>query len=96
MIIKNISENNELFKNQNITLKDYLTKYNKRPSTLVKIDDQLIQVTKSIDEDDKTLIKLLIAVARLDFEDIDKLIADSIGKYTTDIQNPKTYLEKDM
>ena len=46
MIIKNISENNELFKNQNITLKDYLTKYNKRPSTLVKIDDQLIQVTK--------------------------------------------------
>lgn len=63
---------------------------------LEEYEDIIEQLNKSVDEDDKTLIKLLIAVVRLDFEDLDKLIADSIGKYTTDIQIPKIDLEEDM
>ncbi len=40
---------------------------------------------------DKALIKLLIAVVRLDYDEADKLIEEAIGKYIIEIDIPDTY-----
>ena len=65
----------------------------------IKLDEYeniIEELKKSVNEDDKSLIKLLIAVVRLDYENTNKLINAAIGKYTTEINIPKTDLEDDM
>ena len=50
------------------------------------------ELKKPYDEESKALIKLLIAIIRLDYDETDKLIEKSIGKYITEIDIPTTDL----
>ena len=51
------------------------------------------ELKKPYNEEDKALIKLLIAVVRLDYDEADKLIEESVGKYIKDINIPDTDLD---
>lgn len=63
---------------------------------LGEYEDIIKNLRKPFDENDKSLIKLIIAVMRLDYEDTNKLIEDSIGKYSIDINIPNTDLDEDF
>ena len=60
---------------------------------LKEYEDIMEELKKPYNEEDKALIKLLIAVVRLDYDEADKLIEESIGKYIKDINIPDTDLD---
>jgi hypothetical protein len=60
---------------------------------LEEYEDIMEELKKPYNEEDKALIKLLIAVVRLDYDEADKLIEESIGKYIKDINIPDTDLD---
>ena len=60
---------------------------------LKEYEDIMEELKKSYNEEDKALIKLLIAVVRLDYDEADKLIEESVGKYIKDINIPDTDLD---
>ena len=60
---------------------------------LKEYEDIMEELKKPYNEEDKALIKLLIAVVRLDYDEADKLIEDSVGKYIKDINIPDTDLD---
>ena len=61
---------------------------------LKEYEDIMEELKKSYNEEDKALIKLLIAVVRLDYDEADKLIEESVGKYIKDINIPDTDLDE--
>ena len=60
---------------------------------LEEYEDIMEELKKPYNEEDKALIKLLISVVRLDYDEADKLIEESIGKYIKDINIPDTDLD---
>jgi hypothetical protein len=60
---------------------------------LEEYEDIMEELKKPYNEEDKALIKLLIAVVRLDYDEADKLIEESVGKYIKDINIPDTDLD---
>jgi hypothetical protein len=60
---------------------------------LEEYEDIMEELKKPYNEEDKALIKLLIAVVRLDYDEADKLIKESVGKYIKDINIPDTDLD---
>ena len=60
---------------------------------LKEYEDIMEELKKPYNEEDKALIKLLIAVVRLDYDEADKLIEESVGKYIKDINIPDTDLD---
>jgi hypothetical protein len=60
---------------------------------LEEYEDIIEELKKPYNEEDKALIKLLIAVVRLDYDEADKLIEESVGKYIKDINIPDTDLD---
>ena len=60
---------------------------------LEEYEDITEELKKPYNEEDKALIKLLIAVVRLDYDEADKLIEESVGKYIKDINIPDTDLD---
>ena len=60
---------------------------------LKEYEDIMEELKKPYNEEDKALIKLLISVVRLDYDEADKLIEESIGKYIKDINIPDTDLD---
>ena len=61
---------------------------------LEEYEDIMEELKKPYNEEDKALIKLLIAVVRLDYDEADKLIEESVGKYITEINIPDTDLDE--
>jgi len=61
---------------------------------LKEYEDIMEELKKPYNEEDKALIKLLIAVVRLDYDEADKLIEESVGKYITEINIPDTDLDE--
>ena len=60
---------------------------------LEEYEDIMEELKKPYNKEDKALIKLLIAVVRLDYDEADKLIEESVGKYIKDINIPDTDLD---
>ena len=60
---------------------------------LKEYEDIMEELKKPYNEEDKALIKLLIAVVRLDYDEADKLIEESVGKYIKDINIPDIDLD---
>ena len=60
---------------------------------LEEYEDIMEELKKPYNEEDKALIKLLIAVVRLDYDEADKLIEESVGKYIKEINIPDTDLD---
>lgn len=60
---------------------------------LKEYEDIMEELKKPYNEEDIALIKLLIAVVRLDYDEADKLIEESVGKYIKDINIPDTDLD---
>ena len=60
---------------------------------LEEYEDIMEELKKPYNEEDKALIRLLIAVVRLDYDEADKLIEESVGKHIKEINIPDTDLD---